>query len=150
MIDGRLVSSSVEVDAPPSAVFDLLADPSRHPVLDGSGTVRRLLRGPDRLFLGARFSMGMQLKVPYAMVNRVVEYDENRLVAWTHVSRAVWRYRLEPLPGGRTRVTEEFDMRRSPLAGLYERLGVPRANEKAMGRSLRILRDVVEAEAVRR
>ena len=147
MIDGRLISGEIEVAAPAQQVFDLLADPSRHPILDGSGSVRRLMRGPDRLTLGSKFAMSMRIRVPYAMVNTVVEYDEPRLIAWTHVSRAIWRYRLEPLGPDRTRVVEEFDMRHSPIAGIYERLDVPRMNEKGIARSLRLLRDVAEQGA---
>ncbi len=36
--------------APPEGIFDLLADPAMHPVIDGSGTVRAALDGnPARL-----------------------------------------------------------------------------------------------------
>jgi hypothetical protein len=140
------VSVATVVRAPAQRVFDLQADPARHPVLDGSGTVRALVRGPDRLHPGARFTMAMRLGLPYAMVNRVVEFDEGRRIAWTHASRAVWRYELEPAGPTSTRVVESFDMRRSPLAALYERLGVPARNERGLTRSLALLRDVVENE----
>jgi uncharacterized protein YndB with AHSA1/START domain len=34
-------------------IFDVLADPARHPVIDGSGTVRDVQSGgPERLSLG--------------------------------------------------------------------------------------------------
>jgi hypothetical protein len=36
------------VDAPATAVFAVLADPGRHPELDGSGTVSRRGRGLTR------------------------------------------------------------------------------------------------------
>lgn len=144
MIEHRLVSASTVVRAPADQVFDLLADPARHPVLDGSGTVRALVRGPDRLFLGARFAMAMRIGLPYAVVNRVVEFDEGRRIAWTHVSRALWRYELEPAGPTSTRVLETFDMRESPLAPLYERTGVAQRNARGIVRSLALLRDVVE------
>lgn len=54
------VSGSVDVDAAPQTVFDLLADPRQHPVLDGSGTLRGSLVGPDRLGPGSRFGMSMR------------------------------------------------------------------------------------------
>lgn len=148
MIDGRLVSATTTVRAPAARVFSLLADPSRHASVDGSGTgsVRGLLRGPDRLFLGARFAMSMHLGVPYAIVNRVVEFEEGRRLAWTHASRAVWRYELEPLEGTTTRVSETFDLTRCWLAALYERTGVLQAGEAGIVRSLALLKDVVEHE----
>ena len=40
MIDARnLVTVQRLIPAPAAAIFDLLADPSRHPQIDGSGTV---------------------------------------------------------------------------------------------------------------
>lgn len=144
MIDGRVVSASTIVDAPAGRIFDLLADPSRHPVLDGSGSVRSLVRGPDRLHLGARFTMAMRLGLPYAMVNTVVEFDEGRRIAWRHASRAVWRYELEATGPTSTRVVESFDMRHSPLAAFYERTGFAQRNERSMARTLALLRDVAQ------
>ena len=137
-----MVSASTVVPAPAARIFDLLADPSRHAVLDGSGSVRSVLRGPDRLFLGARFAMAMKMGLPYAMVNRVVEFEEGRRIAWTHVSRAIWRYELEPLGPTSTRVVETFDMRGSPLAVVFERTGFAERNERAIVRSLALLADV--------
>lgn len=145
MISHRVVSGSTVVHAAPQRIFDLLADPSRHPMLDGSGSVRALMRGPDRLFLGARFAMAMRIGVPYPIVNRVVEFEEGRRIAWTHVSRAVWRYELEPAGPTSTRVVESFDMTGSPLAAVYERLGLAERNERGITRSLALLRDVAES-----
>lgn len=142
MIDARLVSASTVVQAPAARVFDLLADPARHPALDGSGSVRFLIRGPDRLFLGARFAVAIRLVVPYATVNRVVEFDEGRLIAWMSASRAKWRFELEPTGPTSTRVVETFDLRQSALAGLYERTGVPQRNERGIVRSLALLADI--------
>ena len=107
--------------------------------------MRSLVRGPDRLHLGARFTMAMRLGLPYAMVNTVVEFDEGRRIAWRHASRAVWRYELEATGPTSTRVVEPFDMRHSPLASLYERTGFAQRNERSMARTLALLRDVAQA-----
>lgn len=104
----RSVSASTVVGAPPEAVFDLLADPRRHAEFDGSGTVRAAVAGPDRLAPGATFGMTMRWGVPYQVRNTVVEFDEGRRIGWRHFGRHVWRYELEPVPGG-TLVTETFD-----------------------------------------
>jgi hypothetical protein len=148
------VSVQAVVDAPASAVFDLLADPARHVSIDGSaqgagvGQVRGVLRGPDRLYLGARFAMRMRLGLPYALVNRVTEFEEGRRIAWTHVSHAFWRYELEPSPADRTRVTETFDMSASWLVPLYRRADVLGRNEAGMRRTLARLADVVQNEQI--
>jgi hypothetical protein len=155
MSDPLAVSVEAVVQAPATAVFDLLADPARHVAIDGSaegagvGQVRGLLRGPDRLHLGARFAMRMRLGLPYALVNRVTEFEEGRLIAWTHVSRAVWRYELTPLSADRTRVTETFDMSASWLVAVFRRADVLRRNEAGMRRTLARLADVVQDEQSR-
>jgi uncharacterized protein YndB with AHSA1/START domain len=108
----RFVSVSRYIPAPPSVIFDLLANPYEHHRLDGSGTVH-LPRGnaPRRLFLGARFSMDMKMGASYVTANRVVAFEENRVIAWCHWARFVWRYELTPQGDG-TLVTESFDFRK--------------------------------------
>jgi uncharacterized protein YndB with AHSA1/START domain len=106
----QVVSESRVISAAPEVIFDLLADPSRHAVFDGSGTVRASRPdAPSRLTLGAQFGMDMKMGVPYRMTNTVVEFEENRRIGWRHVGGHVWRYELEPVEGG-TKVTESFDM----------------------------------------
>jgi hypothetical protein len=100
------------------AIFNLLADPSRHREIDGSGAVRDP-RGPaERLQLGSCFGMSMKMGLPYAMESRVVEFDEPKLIAWQttgptrfgrHVGGRLWRYELEEVDGG-TRVRETWDI----------------------------------------
>ena len=63
-------------------IFDLLADPARHRDIDGSGTVRDSKDSPQRLSLGATFGMSMKVDVSYSMSNTVIEFEENRRIAW--------------------------------------------------------------------
>lgn len=114
-----VVSVERVIAAPPEAIFDLLADPDRHRDIDGSGTVRASKSGSTRLELGSSFGMSMKMGVPYSMVSTVVEYEENRRIAWQTqapvsfmnklVTGRVWRYELEPVDGG-TRVRESWDI----------------------------------------
>jgi uncharacterized protein YndB with AHSA1/START domain len=108
------------IAAPPEKIFALLADASRHKDFDGSGTVRDAHDdAPKKLSLGSKFGMSMKLGVPYSMVSTVVEYEENRRIAWQPrpaypvVNRLaggrIWRYELEPVDGG-TRVRESWDI----------------------------------------
>lgn len=114
----RIVSRSIEIDAPAEVIFDLLADPRRHPDFDGSGSVREGIEGPQRLSLGSKFRMRMCLGVPYVISNTVKEFDEPRRIAWAHFGGHRWRYQLEEIEGGGTRVTETFDASRvrAPIA----------------------------------
>jgi uncharacterized protein YndB with AHSA1/START domain len=108
----RFVSVSRFIPAPAEKIFDLLANPYEHHRLDGSGTVQQPREGaPHRLYLGARFSMDMKMGASYMTANRVVAFEENRVIAWCHWARFVWRYELVPQEGG-TLVTESFDFRK--------------------------------------
>jgi len=98
--------------------------------------VRSGISGPARLSLGATFGMRMQLVVPYVIVNTVVEFKEGRRIAWRHLGRHIWRYELEPVDGGRPRVTETFDWRGAVLRTAYDRIGVPAANARSMEKTL--------------
>jgi len=118
-VKGYVLSVERVVAAPPAAIFDLLADATRHHLIDGSGMLQG--SGPDvpqRLALGDTFGMRMKLLVRYSTVNRVVELEENRRIAWRTgpeglagrlLAGRVWRYELEPADGG-TRVRESWDI----------------------------------------
>ena len=143
----RSVSRSVVVEAPASVVFDLLADPARHAELDGSGSVKGRVTGPARLSPGARFGMRMSLGLPYVISNVVVEFEEDRRIAWRHLGRHVWRYELEPLADGTTRVTETFDWSTALVPPVLELLGFPGRNAKGIEATLPRLKEVAEREA---
>ena len=120
---GVLMTNSVTVQrlipAPAAAIFDLLADPGRHPEIDGSGTVvGPRSKGERRLALGDSFGLGMDWGVNYATKNVVVEFEEDRRLAWRTLAGKplsyvlagrTWRYELEPVDGG-TIVRETWDI----------------------------------------
>ncbi|SEP35588.1 Uncharacterized conserved protein YndB, AHSA1/START domain [Amycolatopsis saalfeldensis] len=125
------------IAASPEQLFDLLADPAKHPLIDGSGTVRASGDGgPDRLSLGARFGMEMKMGASYKIQNTVVEFEENRLIAWRHFMGHRWRWLLKPLDDGKTEVTETFDWStaKSPLA--IRLAGFPRKNTQGIEKTL--------------
>ncbi len=107
------------IPAPPEKIFDLLADPARHRDIDGSGTVRDAKSGSERLALGSTFGMSMKMGLPYSMVNEVIDFEENRRIAWQTKPPVswgaklgggrIWRYDLEPVDGG-TLVRETWDI----------------------------------------
>ena len=112
------------IPAPASEIFALIADPNRHKDIDGSGTVRDARGKVERLRLGSTFGMSMKMGVPYAMESTVIEFEEDRRLAWqtrgpTRIGKLVggriWRYELEPTDGG-TLVRETWDIsEESPL-----------------------------------
>lgn len=142
----RVVSDALVVEAPPEVIFDILADPTKHQAIDGSGSLRGSLGGPRRLSLGARFGMKMRRGVvPYRMTSTVVEFEENRTIAWRHLAHHVWRYELQPLDDGATRVVESFDWRSSPIPWVLEVLGQPEQNRRSIIATLVRLRDLAVA-----
>jgi hypothetical protein len=106
-----LVSESRTIAADPQKLFDIVADPAMHPVIDGSGSVKAVRTGgPARLELGATFGMDMKLGASYKIMNTVVEFEEGRRLAWRHFNGHLWRYTFEPVDGA-TLVTEQWDAR---------------------------------------
>lgn len=144
----RQISVTRTIAAPPEQIFDLLADPSKHPLLDGSGTVRAARSGaPRRLELGATFGMDMKLGAPYKIENTVVEFEEDRLIAWRHFNGHRWRWQLEPVDDGHTRVTETFDWSTARIPILVSLSGFPKRNKAGMERTLANLAEMFPAEA---
>jgi uncharacterized protein YndB with AHSA1/START domain len=141
----RRVSRDIVIDAPPFAVFSLLADPRRHPDFDGSGTVLLSISGPSRLSLGDRFGVDMKIKLPYRISNTVVEFEEDRRIAWRHFGRHRWRYELEATPEGGTRVTETFDWSTALAPALIDRTSFPAANAHGIEKTLPRLKALAES-----
>ena len=139
------VSVSRVIHASPEAIFDILADPARHGEIDGSGMVQQARGESERLELGSTFGMDMKMGfLPYRMKNTVVEFDENRLIAWHHPGKHRWRYELEPVEGG-TKVTETFDWSTAVVPKAIELMGYPKKHPKSMEAMLERLATLVES-----
>jgi uncharacterized protein YndB with AHSA1/START domain len=144
------------IDAPAEEIFALLADPRRHRDFDGSGTVREAkvddatigdpgAGGAVPLTLGATFGMKMHLGVPYSMESTVVEYVENRRLAWQSrppgfmgrlAGGRIWRYELEPVDDGRTRVRESWDLTQDRQKVLLRIGPTPKKTRASMEKTL--------------
>ena len=75
----RHVSTSRVIAAPAQEIFDVLADPAKHSIIDGSGSLVGAKGNPPRLFLGAKF--GMKMSSHATMRNKVVEFDDVRFLS---------------------------------------------------------------------
>ncbi len=139
----KQVSVERVIAAPPERIFDLLADPSRHSEIDGSGTVRGHRGEQTRLGLGSTFGMNMRLGVPYRMKSRVMEFEENRLIAWCHFFGHRWRYELEPVEGG-TLVREIFDWSTARMPWVIRAARYPQRHPSAMSATLDRIAGIVE------
>jgi hypothetical protein len=125
LADPLVVTATCRIDAPASAIFEVLRDPRRHPNFDGSG----MLLGTDAppvTAVGDSFVMRMHNDEfgDYEMRNHVVELVEDRAIAWAPKRHDVaeedwdhrWGWRLEP-DGDATVVTAFFDCTRVPEDG---------------------------------
>ena len=141
----RVVSASRVIEASPEAIFDVLADPARHGEIDGSGMVQNLRGESNRLELGSTFGMDMKIgPLPYRISNKVVEFDEGRLIAWAHFGGHRWRYELEPVDGG-TKVTESFDWSTARVPKAIELMGYPKKHPANMEATLERLATLLES-----
>lgn len=138
------------IPATAAKIFEVLADPSRHREIDGSGTVRDAKEGSQRLSLGSKFGMSMKAGFSYSMVSTIVEFEENRRIAWQTrptqwlpaqmVGGRIWRYELEPKGDG-TLVRESWDISQERHNWLVR--GLRSRTADAMTKTLERLEQVV-------
>jgi uncharacterized protein YndB with AHSA1/START domain len=112
----RVVSASREIAAGADHIFALIADPSQQPRWDGNDNLGNAEAGQRVRRLGDVFTM--TLTNGGVRDNHVVEFAEGRRIAWTPSTAGeqpaghLWRWELEPLGDGRTRVTHTYDWTR--------------------------------------
>ena len=141
----KVIQASRLVKATPQQIFELLADPRKHSLIDGSGSVQNArVNAPERLSLGAKFGMDMKIGLPYRITNEVVEFDEPKQIGWRHMGGHIWRYVLEPANGG-TMVTEQFDWTHSKSPLVLKIRGAFDKNQKAIEATLERLAAQLES-----
>jgi uncharacterized protein YndB with AHSA1/START domain len=151
-MNGDVLSVERVIAAPPEAIFALVADAAKHPLIDGSGSVKQVKEGaPERLTLGSTFGMDMKVGIAYSMVSTVVEFDDNRRIAWQSKPKGlagrfgggrIWRYELEPVDGG-TLVRESWDLSQDHQRMFLRRGPVPKRTKDAMEKTLAKIAEVV-------
>jgi len=132
------VSATGIVPATPAAVFDFLRRPANHSELSGDGTVKGSRTGDEELSMDSRFGMKMKVGVPYRVSSKVVEFEQDHLIAWCHFGGHRWRWELEPVDGG-TQVTETFDMSTAKFPPALRLAGYPKRHEDNVADSVRNL-----------
>lgn len=109
----RIASATRDVAADAATIFELIADPSRQPEWDGMDNLVAAAPGQRVRAVGDVFLMTIHLGTDRH--NRVVEFEEGRRIAWRPSEPGkdepghLWRWELEPLDDGRTRVTHTYD-----------------------------------------
>ncbi|HEX4217321.1 MAG TPA: SRPBCC family protein [Acidimicrobiales bacterium] len=152
-MQGYVLSVERMIPSRPEAIFDVLADAAQHTLIDGSGMLQGArVTEPERLRLGSAFGMGMKLGIRYSTVNKVVEFEANRRIAWQTgpegfagrlMGGRIWRYELDPGPEG-TLVRESWDITPDPMRLLLKLGGIYSTKTKRdMERTLDRLADLM-------
>ena len=91
--------------------------------------------------------MDMKMGAPYKIKNRVVEFEEGRLIAWRHIGTHRWRYDLEPVDGG-TLVTETWDLSHCNTVNRWVLgvMGYPKRHRRGIEQTLVNLKAAAETD----
>ena len=133
------VSATTTISASAETVFAVLADPSQHAAIDGTGRVRdsrddERLTGSGQIFRVAMYHENHP-DGSYEMANQVLAFEPPRVISWKpgYVSPAtgklefggwIWRYDLTQLGPDETKVTLSYDWSaegRSPASAFSSR-----------------------------
>lgn len=154
------MSTACTINAPADTVFAVLADPSTHQAVDGTGWVRESLDGRQLTDTGQVFRTAMYHDnyggMHYEMANRVEVFEPPRAIAWLpgqgdddanlEFGGWIWRYDLEPVGDGRTKVTLTYDWSAVPPA-LREHIEFPPFDGQHLDNSLKHLAELAEDRA---
>lgn len=154
------MSAVCTVNAPTETVFAVLADPTTHQAIDGTGWVRESLDGKPLTDVGQVFRMAMYHdnfgRMHYEMANRVEVFEPPRAIAWLPGQGAddtnlefggwIWRYDLESLGADRTEVTLTYDWSAVPPA-LREHIEFPPFDRQHLDNSLKHLAGLAQDRA---
>jgi hypothetical protein len=149
--------TTTTIDAAPEAVFAVLADPSSHPAIDGTGWVCASLDGERIAAAGQVFRMAMyhpnHPDKDYEIANLVEVFDEGRSIGWKPGTESpdtgelsfggwTWRYDLAPAGPSRTTVTLTYDWS-AVGPEVREYLSFPPMGQEHFDNSLRHLAELV-------
>lgn len=76
----KVVSVEIEIAAPASEIFELIADPVRQPEWDGNDNLGTAASGQRPTGVGSSFITTLTKGVERE--NHIVDFDEGRLIAW--------------------------------------------------------------------
>lgn len=134
----QVMTATLTLPAPAAQVFAVLADPTAHPAIDGTGWVEKPIDPAPLTEAGQVFRMAMyHAKHPdgaYRMANKVLAFDPPRAIGWIPGQEKedgtlefggwTWHYDLVPLGPSETEVTLTYDWSGVPQA-LLEHLNLP-------------------------
>jgi len=109
----RVVTAGREIAAGAQQIFELIADPAQQPRWDGNDNLAQAEPGQRVRAVGDVFTMTNT--TGKVRENHVVEFEEGRRIAWRPAEPGrpapghLWRWELQPIDSGHTRVTHTYD-----------------------------------------
>jgi hypothetical protein len=152
------VSATTTIKAPAETVFAVLADPTRHAEIDGTGWVRESLDSARLTEVDQIFRMAMYHENHpdgrYEMANKVEVFDPPHAIAWKPGQNAandgdvqfggwIWRYDLRPVSQAESAVSLTYDWSAVPQF-LREHIQFPPFKSDHLVNSLRNLAEITE------
>ncbi|MFG3601285.1 SRPBCC family protein [Micromonospora chersina] len=154
-VDQENVSATLTVAAPAARVFAVLADPTTHAAIDGTGWVQEPVDRAPLTEVGQVFRMDMyhdnHPDGDYQVANQVQVLDPPRAIGWLTGQEKgdgrlefggwLWRYDLAPLGPSETEVTLTYDWSAVP-GSIREYIQFPPFGPEHLANSLRHLAEL--------
>ena len=107
----QVLEHSIEIDASPTRVWELVSDVRRMPEWSPQVRSTRLRQGHDSIKLGAEFTnLNGQGDLKWTTHGEIVRFAPGREVAFRIVENfAIWSFRLDPTDQGGTRLVQRRD-----------------------------------------
>lgn len=151
--DDVITAQTVVHGASAEEIYALISNPRRHHELDGSGTVRRQVKGPEHPGVGEKTTQHMRMfGIPYRMTSTVTRAEPGRAFAWRMPTGHLWSWEILPASvtgageghgheGAGLIIRETFDASQArlfglPLAGLFRLNGAFTRNREGIAKSL--------------
>ncbi len=149
------VSATLTVAVPAARVFAVLADPTTHSAIDGTGWVQEAANQAPLTEVGQVFRVDMyhpdHPDGNYQVANKVLVFDPPRAIGWLpgveqgdgdlEFGGWTWRYDLAPLGPSETEVTLTYDWSAVPQS-IREYLHFPPFGPEHLINSLRHLAEL--------
>jgi hypothetical protein len=154
------ITATITIPAAAEAVFGVLADPTTHAAIDGTGWVRESLDGKSLTGDGQIFRIAMyhdnHPAKNYEMANKVVVFDRPHAIAWQPGQDAagdgaltfggwIWRYDIHDVGSAESHVALTYDWSAVP-AELREQIPFPPFDPTHLENSLKHLSDLAAAQ----
>ncbi len=123
----RSATVDVVVDAPPTAVWEVVGDPTRTGEWSHECTTVKYVDGATAARPGARFRGRNRVgRSGWSRTCEIVAVDEGRSISWRtipsrmHNDSTTWTISLEPTDSGATRIVQQYEI--TKLSPLMDRL----------------------------